>query len=102
MPGDQQKSKADQINAVQQNLPLPEDPPTEPDWQSADARNVNVGSGRFAGDVSTGDGITAGLREPASKSSEETDMSGIGRQGVEGVKHLRKDIAVKKLRATGL
>jgi len=75
------ESKAEKIERVKANLPLPEQPPVASDWQSADARNVNVGSGRFSGDVSTGDGATSGLREPATKSSEDVDMSGIGRQG---------------------
>jgi len=75
------QSKAEKIERVKANLPLPEQPPVASDWQSADARNVNVGSGRISGDVSTGDGVTSGLREPATKSSEDIDMSGIGRQG---------------------
>ncbi|KAK3326417.1 hypothetical protein B0H66DRAFT_600541 [Apodospora peruviana] len=75
------QSKADKIAQAQANLPLPEQPPVASDWQSADARNVNVGSGSISSDVSTGDGSTAGLREPSTKSSEDTDMSKIGRQG---------------------
>ncbi|KAK0626885.1 hypothetical protein B0T14DRAFT_405137, partial [Immersiella caudata] len=69
------------IAQAQANLPLPEQPPVASDWQSADARNVNIGSGRVSSDISTGDGTTAGLHEPATKSSEETHMSRIGRQG---------------------
>jgi len=89
------QSKAAKIAEVQSNLPLPEQPPVASDWQSADARNVNVGSGRFSSDVSTGDGSTAGLREPATKSSEETDMSGIGRQGKDGLEGPPKDARAK-------
>jgi len=85
------ESKAEKIERVKANLPLPEQPPTASDWQSADARNLNVGSGRFSSDVSTGDGTTAGLREPATKSSEAVDMSGIGRQGKEGLEGIPKD-----------
>lgn len=85
------ESKAEKIERVKANLPLPEQPPVASDWQSADARNLNVGSGRFSSDVSTGDGTTAGLREPATKSSEAVDMSGIGRQGKEGLKDIPKD-----------
>lgn len=77
------QSKTDKIDEVKSNLPLPDQPPTASDWQSADARNVNVGSGGVSSDVSTGAGSTAGLREPATKSSEATDMSGIGREGKE-------------------
>jgi len=80
-----QKSKAEIIDERQANLPLPEDPPTASDWNSADARMVSVGSGEEA-DVSTGDGSTAGLREPATKGSgaregNGVDLSGIGREG---------------------
>jgi hypothetical protein len=47
-------------------LPLPEDPPVASDWQSADARNVNVGPGRIEGDVSNSDkGGSDALRGPA-------------------------------------
>jgi hypothetical protein len=63
------ESKAERIDRVQATLPLPEDPPVAPDWNSADARNVNVGSGSVGSDVSTGDGASSGLREPASKGS---------------------------------
>jgi hypothetical protein len=90
------ESKAERIDRVQANLPLPEDPPVAPDWNSADARNVNVGSGGVGSDVSTGDGASSGLREPASKGSgvrEEggVDMGGVGRQGKDGLKGLPKD-----------
>jgi len=84
----QSKAKIEQVRA---NLPLPDEPPAASDWQSADARNVNVGSGRFASDVSTGAGATAGLREPATKSSEGVDMSGIGRQGKDDLDNIPKD-----------
>lgn len=84
------QSKADKISEAQSNLPLPEQPPVASDWQSADARNVNVGSGRdVASDVSTGAGATSGLREPASKA--DVDLSGVGRQGKEGLEGLPKD-----------
>jgi hypothetical protein len=79
-----QQSKAARIAKVQANLPLPKDPPTASDWNSADARNVNVGSGAVSSDISTGDASTSGLREPATASSgvrEEggVDLSGVGR-----------------------
>jgi hypothetical protein len=90
------ESKADRIDRVQANLPLPEDPPVAPDWSSADARNVNVGSGGVGSDISTGDGASSGLREPASMGSgarEEggVDMRGAGRQGKDGSEDLPKD-----------
>ncbi|KLU86550.1 hypothetical protein MAPG_05562 [Magnaporthiopsis poae ATCC 64411] len=84
------ESKQDQINRRQANLPLPEQPPVASDWQSADARNVNVGSGKVESDISTGDAASTGLREPATVSSE-ADMSGIGRQGKDNLKETPKD-----------
>ncbi|KAK4180545.1 hypothetical protein QBC36DRAFT_229415 [Triangularia setosa] len=89
------QSKADKIEEVRQNLPLPEQPPQPPDWQSADSRNTNVGSGRLSSDISTGPGSTAGLREPATKASEDIDMSGIGRQGKDGLSEPPKDARAK-------
>jgi hypothetical protein len=71
------ESKADQIAKVQANLPLPEQPPTASDWQSADARNVNVGSGRTEASIGTDKASEAGLRGPATKGTS-MDMSGIG------------------------
>ncbi|KAI6369463.1 hypothetical protein MCOR25_004420 [Pyricularia grisea] len=84
------ESKQEQIDRRQANLPLPEQPPVASDWQSADARNVNVGSGRFASDISTGDASSTGLREPATV-GPGVDMSGIGRQGKEGLSEPPKD-----------
>ena len=75
------QSKADKIEEVRANLPLPDQPPTASDWQSADARNVNVSSGGVSSDISTGAGSATGLREPATQSSESADMSNIGREG---------------------
>jgi hypothetical protein len=87
------QSKEQKINEAQANLPLPEQPPTASDWQSADARNVNVGSGRTEGSIGTGTAATSGLREPASK--DAVDLSNVGRQGVEGLSHPPKDAASK-------
>lgn len=89
------ESKAEQIDRVKANLPLPEDPPRASDFNSADARTVNVGSGRHEGPIGTSDGSTAGLRGPDTKRSENVDMSNIGRQGVEGLSHPPKDAASK-------
>lgn len=83
------QSNADKIANAQSNLPLPEQPPVASDWQSADARNVNVGAGGVQSGVSTGAGETSGLREPASKA--DVDLSGVGRQGKEGLEGLPKD-----------
>ncbi len=89
------QSKADKIAQARSNLPLPEDPPVASDWNSNDTRNVNVGSGSISSDISTGAGSTAGLREPATKSSESMDMSGIGRQGKDGLEGIPKDAKSK-------
>jgi hypothetical protein len=66
----QEESKQDKTDRVKANLPLPEDPPTASDWNSADGRKVNVGSGAVQDDVSqTFKGSESGLREPATAES---------------------------------
>lgn len=50
------------VDEAQSNLPLPEQPPVASDFNSADARTVNVGSGSVEGGISSGGGS---LREPA-------------------------------------
>lgn len=85
------QSKADKIESVKANLPLPDQPPVASDWQSADARNVNVGSGGVsAGGLSTGGGQSSGLREPATQGSD-MDMSGTGREGKDNLDGPPKD-----------
>ncbi|KAK4121340.1 hypothetical protein N657DRAFT_623677 [Parathielavia appendiculata] len=84
------QSKADKIETVKSNLPLPENPPVKSDFNSADTKTT-AAAGVSAGDVSTGPGVTSGLREPATKGSDETDMSKIGRQGKEGLEETPKD-----------
>ncbi|KFH45254.1 hypothetical protein ACRE_039310 [Hapsidospora chrysogenum ATCC 11550] len=86
------QSKEQKIEETKSNLPLPDQPPTASDWQSADARNVNVGSGRTEANIGTSDASKAGLREPASKDAQ--DLSNVGRQAVEG--ELPKDAASRK------
>ncbi|RAO66148.1 uncharacterized protein BHQ10_002160 [Talaromyces amestolkiae] len=93
-------NKQKKVEEAQKNLPLPEQPPVPSDWNSADQRAVNVGSGRVEGPVS-GEGNSA-LRGPATvASSARVDgeefykatepLSGVGRQGQEGLDHLPKD-----------
>ncbi|KAM0424582.1 hypothetical protein ACHAPT_010108 [Fusarium lateritium] len=77
------QSKDQKIADTQANLPLPEQPPTASDWQSADARTVNVGSGGEHAKVGTDAAAQGGLREPATTKGEEMDMSSVGREGVE-------------------
>lgn len=84
-----ERSKNDIIDERQAKLPLPDDPPKASDWNSADARNVKDGPGAVESGVSTGNGSTSGLREPATKGSgvrEEggVDLSGVGGEGKEG------------------
>ncbi|KAJ4006911.1 hypothetical protein NW766_010319 [Fusarium irregulare] len=76
------QSKDQKIAETQANLPLPDQPPIASDWQSADARNVNVGSGKVEGPIGTDAAAQSGLREPATK-GEEVDLSNVGREGVE-------------------
>lgn len=84
------QSKQEIIDETKANLPLPEQPPAASDFNSADARTVNVGSGGDAeANIGTNDASKAGLREPASK--EAQDLSNVGRQAVEG--QLPKDAA---------
>lgn len=98
---DANKSKAEIIEERKAALPLPEEPPVAPDWNSADASTVNVGSGGTQSDVSYGGGSDS-LRGPAtSDSSVRTDGDAfnkntgapgkVGREGVEGGEGLPKD-----------
>ncbi|EMF16986.1 uncharacterized protein SEPMUDRAFT_32776 [Sphaerulina musiva SO2202] len=52
------KNKAEIIAERQANLPLPEEPPAPSDFNSADQRTVNVGSGRLSN--TSGDGQKVG------------------------------------------
>jgi hypothetical protein len=69
---------------------------------------VNVGSGRFASDVSYGKG-QSGLRAPATGESsvrvdgeavgrEVVPDGGIGREGMEGLRGLPKDAVTREAR----
>ena len=100
------KSKADIIDERQANLPLPDQPPAASDWQSADQRTVNVGSGGVESDISTGRAGDTGLREPATADSAvRTDgaqtgtntasMDGIGRQGKDGLDSIPSDAVTR-------
>jgi hypothetical protein len=42
------------VNEAQSNLPLPEQPPVASDFNSSDARTVNVGSGGQEAGISSG------------------------------------------------
>ncbi|KAL2178078.1 uncharacterized protein P884DRAFT_258987 [Thermothelomyces heterothallicus CBS 202.75] len=84
------ESKAEKIERVKANLPLPEQPPAASDLKSANMKTTSS-EGVSAGDVSTGAGVTSGLREPATKAPNDIDMSGIGRQGKDGLNEPPKD-----------
>ncbi|KAF7115884.1 hypothetical protein CNMCM5793_003627 [Aspergillus hiratsukae] len=97
--------KAQAIERRKANLPLPEQPPVASDWQSADQRIVNVGSGGVEGPVS-GESNRA-LRGPATaessarKSAEvlhtETQPTGdVGRQAKEGLSDIPQDAKSRK------
>jgi hypothetical protein len=62
------QSKADIIEERKSNLPLPDQPPQASDWQSADARTVNIGSDDTQDDFSARGGGDS-LREPATGDS---------------------------------
>ncbi|KAK7946848.1 uncharacterized protein PG986_011169 [Apiospora aurea] len=87
------QSKADKIEEVRSNLPLPEEPPVKSDFNSADASATSVGSGGVSSDISTGDASSSGLREPAS--TKEADLSNVGREGKDNLSGPPKDAAAK-------
>lgn len=70
-------SKEELIKQRQANLPLPEDPPTASDFNSADMRTTAVGSGGVSADFTQGKGD---LRSPATTDS----VDGTGRQAPGG------------------
>ncbi|KAK1968770.1 hypothetical protein LY78DRAFT_654846 [Colletotrichum sublineola] len=88
------QSKADKIDEVKSHLPLPEQPPVASDWQSADARNVNVGSGRTEAPISGDKPAASALRDPSSTTN--IDFSSVGRQAVEGLDAPPQDAAARK------
>ena len=93
--------KSKQIDEVQSNLPLPEQPPTASDWQSFDERNVNIGKGELKEPLSNeyNDSALRGAATTASSvrtSGEEwhkttEPLSNVGRQGKDNLDGLPKD-----------
>jgi hypothetical protein len=69
------KPNPDLVDERKANLPLPDQPPVASDFNSADERTVNVGSGGQEAGISSGS-----LREPATG-----DASGAGRKDVDGI-----------------
>jgi len=106
------QSKQQIIDERKANLPLPDQPPQASDWNSADARNVNVGSGSRQDDISAGGGSNA-LREPATgvsavrEDGEEwkthTEGLDVGRTAKDGLSGLPNDAVTRdKKNAPGL
>lgn len=87
------QSNEQKIADVQANLPLPEQPPRASDWQSADARNVNVGAGRVEAHAGTDSAAQSGLKGPSSKAAGDVDLSKVGREGKDGLDGPPKDAA---------
>ncbi|KAF2643871.1 hypothetical protein P280DRAFT_466596 [Massarina eburnea CBS 473.64] len=84
-------SKAEIIDERKANLPLPDQPPVASDFNSADARTVNVGSGGQAGDLSHSGLGGDTLREPAT-----TDVVGsTGREAKDGLKGIPNDAVTR-------
>jgi hypothetical protein len=79
-------SKQDIIDERKANLPLPEQPPVASDFNSSDARTVNVGSGGVSSDISSSGIGSSNLREPAT-----TDEVAGGRQAHDGLSGLPND-----------
>jgi len=64
---ERQEPKESTIDRVKASLPLPEQPAVPSDWNSADGRTVNVGSGGV--NVKLGEFSSNGLRGPATADS---------------------------------
>jgi hypothetical protein len=105
-------SKQEIIDERKANLPLPDQPPKASDWQSADARTVNVGSGGVSSDISAGGGSDS-LRSPATGDSAvrtdgdewktHTSDLNVGRTAKEGLSGLPNDAVSRgKKDASGL
>ncbi len=104
-------SKEEIIEERKSNLPLPEQPPKEPDWNSADSRTVNVGSGRMENSTTYGAQSIAAdpLREPTADNiidSEEwkspTDETNVGRQAKDNLPAIPNDaVTIDKRKAQG-
>ncbi|KAJ5291241.1 hypothetical protein N7478_000492 [Penicillium angulare] len=96
---DQNTDKSAQIDKAKSNLPLPEDPPVKSDWNSADQRTVNVGSGGISGPISYDpnsglEGTTtadSSVRVDGNQLHKNTGPGNAGRQAVEGLEGLPKD-----------
>jgi hypothetical protein len=92
------RSKQSTIEERKSNLPLPEQPPQASDWQSSDARNVNVGSGSTSGNT-TRDPATAdsSVRTDGQEFKVASEVGG-ARQGHDNLGGLPSDAVTKEAR----
>lgn len=81
------KANPSLVDERRSNLPLPDQPGAASDFNSADARTVNVGSGGQEASISSG---TGALREPALG-----DASGAGRQAKDGLSGIPNDAVAR-------
>jgi hypothetical protein len=99
------QSKAEIAEERKANLPLPEQPPVASDFNSADSRTVNVGSGGTQGDISHGSSAGSALHQPATGPSDvrvdgdewktNATGSGMGRQAKDGLDGLPNDAVTR-------
>lgn len=99
-------SKEEIIESRRANLPLPEQPPAAPDFNSADGRLTNVGSGGVSADISGDGAASSSLRGPATADSDvrtagdewktNTAGSDVGRQAQDGLDGLPDDAVTKE------
>ncbi|KAH7385930.1 hypothetical protein BKA66DRAFT_65104 [Pyrenochaeta sp. MPI-SDFR-AT-0127] len=75
------------VDERKSNLPLPDQPPVASDFNSADARTVNVGSGGVEGGISSGGGS---LREPATGHAGSS-----GREAKDGLSGIPNDAVTR-------
>ncbi|KAF2686979.1 hypothetical protein K458DRAFT_441635 [Lentithecium fluviatile CBS 122367] len=83
-------SKADIIDERKAALPLPDQPPVASDFNSADARTVNVGAGGVAKDLSHSGLGGSNLHEPATG-----DVGNTGREAKDGLKGIPNDAVTR-------
>ncbi|KAF3046953.1 hypothetical protein E8E12_009233 [Didymella heteroderae] len=81
------KADPSTVDQVKANLPLPEQPPVASDFNSSDARTVNVGSGGQSADISASGQGSSTLREPATADS----VGAAGREGKDGLDGIPND-----------
>ena len=85
------KANPSTVDKVKSNLPLPEQPPVASDFNSSDARTVNVGSGGQSADISSSGQGGSTLREPASVDS----VGAAGREGKDGLSGIPNDAVTR-------